>query len=104
MTTMNIQEIGKAWILLQREIQECIERENDMITPADLATEFVDSLDFDTLIAWCGILGVAHDEDQWLDDQRPDKESELRTRVGEAMRLVGTDEKRETSGGERVTK
>ncbi len=54
-----------------------------------LATQFVDDLPFDVLIEWANILGVEHDEKQWLDDEWPEKDSEQRAKVAEAMEKVG---------------
>ena len=54
-----------------------------------LATQFVEELEFDTLLIWADIFCVDHDEKQWLDDMWPDKESELRTAVAEAMAELG---------------
>jgi len=55
----------------------------------DLIDQFVEDLDFDTLIVWADILDVEHDESQWLDDMWPDLEGELREKVGDAMAQVG---------------
>ena len=56
---------------------------------SELATQFVDDLSFDVLIGWADVLGVEHDEKQWLDDMWPEKESELRVEVAEAMERIG---------------
>ncbi len=64
----------------------------------DSIDQFLDSLSFDTLIVWADILGVEHDEDCWLDDEWPDKASELQTEVAEAMEQVGKSTK---LGGQR---
>lgn len=55
----------------------------------DLIDQFVEDLEFDVLVCWADTLGIEHDEKQWLDDDWPDKDSELRTSVGDAMRKVG---------------
>lgn len=55
-----------------------------------LAANFVDALDFSTLIAWADMLNVEHDEDEWLDDQWPDRETSLRVAVVEALLKVGS--------------
>jgi len=59
----------------------------------DLIDQFVEDIDFDTLIMWADTLGVEHDEGQWLDDMWPDRDNDLRMSVGNAMRLVGVKEK-----------
>jgi len=51
--------------------------------------QFVESLPFSTLLIWADIVKVPHDEDQWIDDEWPDKEDELRVAVAEAMGKVG---------------
>ena len=55
----------------------------------NLIDQFVEDLDFDVLIIWADILGVEHEEKSWLDDMWPDKESELRVEVMNAMAKVG---------------
>ncbi len=45
----------------------------------------VDDIPFLTLAKWADSLGVSHNESQWLDDEWPDKEDELRVAVAEAM-------------------
>jgi len=59
------------------------------MTINDFAAQFVEDLSFDVLLIWADILDVDHDEKQWLDDMWPDKESELRTAVAEAMANLG---------------
>ena len=54
----------------------------------DLINQFVETLDFDKLIALADILDVEHEEKQWLDDEYPDKEDELGLRVAEAMQTA----------------
>ena len=56
---------------------------------SDLATQFVEDLEFDTLLVWADILKVSPDENQWLDDDWPDREDDLRVAVAEAMGKVG---------------
>jgi hypothetical protein len=56
---------------------------------ADIIDQFTEDLTFDALIIWADILKVEHDEGMWLDDEWPDRESELRTKVAEAMERVG---------------
>ncbi len=48
-------------------------------------TEFVSMLSFENLIEVADVLKVPHDEDQWLDDDYPDKEDALRVAVAEAL-------------------
>ena len=59
------------------------------MTIDDLTAQYADDLSFDALIIWADILHIDHDEKQWLDDMWPDKESELRTVVAEAMANLG---------------
>ena len=47
--------------------------------------QYVESLAHDSLIIEADNLGVAHDEECWLDDEWPDKEDELRVRVINAL-------------------
>ena len=63
----------------------------ESLTLDSLIDQFVEDLDFDTLIVWADILEVDHDEKMWLDDMWPDKESELREAVGNAMADVGKE-------------
>jgi hypothetical protein len=51
----------------------------------DLINQFTEDLAFDALLIWA----VEHNQEQWLDDDWPDKENELRTAVAEAMERVG---------------
>ncbi len=62
---------------------------NKTMTITGLIEQFVEDLDFDMLIDWADILNVEHDEKNWLDDEWPDKENELRVAVAEAMRNIG---------------
>ncbi len=52
-------------------------------------TNFVEKLDFDTLVVWAKLLEVECDVDMWLDDDYPDKDDELRVNVAEAMMKIG---------------
>ena len=63
-------------------------KENEM-TLNDFVTQFVEDLDFDVLIGWADMFGIDHDYKSWLDDDYPDKESELREQLVEAMLKVG---------------
>ena len=63
----------------------------------DLITQFVDDLSFDVLLSWADMLGVEHDEKQWLDDEWPNRDSELRVEVGEAMESIGKKEAKDVS-------
>ena len=58
----------------------------------DLIEQFVEDLSFDALISWADTLGIEHDENQWLDDEWPRKDNELRVRVSEAIEAVGLKE------------
>lgn len=49
----------------------------------------IESVNFSGLIKLADKFVVPHDEDQWLDDEWPDKEDELRVAVAEAMGKVG---------------
>ncbi len=55
----------------------------------DLIVQLVEDLELGSLIGWADIFGVEHDEEQWLDDEWPDREDELRVAVAEAMQRVG---------------
>ncbi len=55
---------------------------------SDFALQLVEDMEFDVLIAWADILKVPHDENQWLDDEYPDKTDELRVAVADAMGKV----------------
>ena len=55
---------------------------------SDFALQLVEDMEFDVLIAWADILTVPHDENQWLDDEYPDKTDELRVAVADAMGKV----------------
>ena len=52
---------------------------------------FVESMDLALVIAWANVLGVEHNEKSWLDDEYPDKESDLRVRLATAIARVGED-------------
>ena len=55
----------------------------------NLATQFVEELEFDTLLIWADILGVDCDENQWSDDDWVDRMEELQVAVAEAMVNLG---------------
>jgi hypothetical protein len=55
----------------------------------DLISQFTEDLTFDALLVWADILKIEHNHEQWLDDDYPEKESELRTAMAEAMERVG---------------
>ena len=55
----------------------------------DLINQFTEDLDFDALIGWADLFGIDHDYKSWFDDDYPDKESELRGQLAEAMNKVG---------------
>ena len=48
-------------------------------------SQYADDLHFEALIDFCNIYKVPHNETEWLDDEWPDKEDELRTKLAEAM-------------------
>jgi hypothetical protein len=50
-----------------------------------LAEQFVDDLSFETMLAWCDIYKVFHDEEMWVDDDWIDKEDELRDNLVDAI-------------------
>jgi hypothetical protein len=50
---------------------------------------YVGILSFDSLIVEAENLGVPHDEEQWLDDEWPDKEDALRVEVINALNKLG---------------
>lgn len=54
-----------------------------------LIGEFVENLDFLSLLNWAGILKIEPDEQTWLDDDWPDREDKLKVLVAEAMMEVG---------------
>lgn len=53
----------------------------------DIIDQFVEDLDFDTVIAWAKFLEVEVNYPP-IDDMYPDWENELRVEVGDAMRKV----------------
>ena len=55
----------------------------------DFCEQFVEDLEFDVLIGWADIFNIDHDYKSWLDDDYPEKESELRGQVADAMNKVG---------------
>ena len=52
-------------------------------------TNYIDGLTFRQLCSVADRYSVPHNEDQWLDDEFPDKEDDLRVAVAEAMEKVG---------------
>ena len=56
------------------------------------AANFVDALDFKTLIAWADMLGIDHFDIMGdpFDDELPDQEDKLRIAVVEALLKVGS--------------
>ena len=54
----------------------------------NIIDQFIEVLDFDTLIAWADVLDVEVNYPP-TGDMWPDWENELRVEVGEAMALVG---------------
>ncbi len=59
------------------------------MTMDDFITKFVEDLNFDLLIGWSDIFNLDHDYKSWLDDDYPEKENELRTKLVDAMLKVG---------------
>lgn len=57
--------------------------------PTRIEIEIVEGLCFETLIRCADLLEVTHNYEQWLDDEWPDKEDELRVKVAEAMEKLG---------------
>lgn len=57
------------------------------MTPDEFWTQFVEDMTLDVLCFWADILNVEYD--QWLDDEWPDREDDLRVAVAEAMGKVG---------------
>ena len=47
----------------------------------------VEALDFTQVCEFTEVLGIENDSDQWLDDEWPDKESELRVKVAKQLLL-----------------
>ena len=54
----------------------------------DIIDQFIEDIDFDTLIKWANFLGVEVNYPP-IDDMYPDWECELKTEVGIVMRKVG---------------
>ena len=50
---------------------------------------FVESMDLTEVVAWANKLGVEHQKESWLDDEYPDKESDLRVRLAATMIQIG---------------
>ncbi len=48
-------------------------------------SQFVDDLEFGAVVNYCDMFQILHNETEWLDDDYPDKEDELRTKLAEAM-------------------
>lgn len=59
----------------------------------DFIANFVDALDFDTLLTWADITRVEHNETEWFDDEWPDREAELRDNVVEALMNFGKEKR-----------
>lgn len=57
-----------------------------MMTIDGTIDHLVDRLSFDHLRKWADRFDVAYDHSQWLDDEWPDKEDELRTDLADAMK------------------
>ena len=55
----------------------------------DLCNQFAEDLEFGVLIGWADILAVDHNENEWLDDEWPDREDELRAEVADALFVAG---------------
>jgi len=55
------------------------------LTVEMVVAQLFDDMSFDVLIDWADILGVEHCELLWLDDEWPDKESELKLQCTEAL-------------------
>ena len=45
----------------------------------------VETLDFDKLLLWANIFSVPHYEAEWMDDEWPDREDDLRADVVDAI-------------------
>lgn len=52
-----------------------------------ITEQFVEELDFKQVCEFTEVLGIENDSDQWLDDEWPDKESELRVKVAKQLLL-----------------
>ena len=48
----------------------------------------IDSLSFSAIIQWADTYDIPHYEDQWLDDEWPDREDELRVQVKECVQTA----------------
>ena len=59
-----------------------------MIDIDDAIDNFIDTLDFDHILAWANLLGVEINYPP-IDDMWPDWQNELTVEVGDAMRKVG---------------
>lgn len=59
------------------------------MTLDDQILQLVEAFSLEQLIAWADLLGVQDTIEQWLDDDYPDKENELRVDVAEAFMKVG---------------
>ena len=60
-----------------------------------------EDMDFNALIFWANQLKIAHDEEEWFDDEWIDKESALKQEVSDAMIKVfekGNNEPRQSKG------
>ncbi len=95
----------KPALIWNRELSEIITKYNLLLgeksedSPIknmdDFYAQFVEDLDFDVLIGWADLFGIDHDYKSWLDDDYPDKESELRGQLAEAMGKVGEKKERQ---------
>ena len=48
--------------------------------------QYIDDLEnFETLINYCNMFQIPHNETAWIDDEWIEKEDELRTKLAEAM-------------------
>ncbi len=56
-----------------------------MTLAMQLAEQFVEDITTEALFTWCDIYGIPHNEDQWLDDEWPKREDELRVKLAERM-------------------
>ena len=53
-------------------------------TVEEVIYELYEAIAFDTLIVWANFYKVEHNEEEWSDDEWPDKESVLRQEVSDA--------------------
>lgn len=51
----------------------------------DAIVQFVEDIELETVLVYCDTYQVPHDEEQWLDDDYPDKEDALRVALIDAM-------------------